>query len=64
VWWVETGSTSVRLVGASLVLAGASLVLACADAVRETALSHEVHIWMFLTAFAINSLFGGKIISP
>jgi len=26
---------------------GAVLVLAYTDAVRETALSHEVHIWMF-----------------
>jgi len=32
--------------------------------VGETELSHEVHIWMFLTAPATSSLFGGKIISP
>ena len=43
---------------------GTVLVLAYADAVRETTLSHEVHIWMFLTAPATSSLFRGKIISP
>ena len=45
-------------------IVGVVLVLAYADAVRAMALSHEVHIWMFLTAPATSSLFGGKIISP